>query len=73
LRRDGPAFHDHNIIANLAAQFIVGLHLMMSVDHFLIKRVPEGAADLDHNGLLHFIADHYTSHPSSFVHFFSPS
>jgi hypothetical protein len=73
LCRNGPAFNDHNSVANLATQLIVGLHSMLSVDHFFIQRVPEGATGLDHNGLLHLVAGDNTSHPSSFIHLVPPS
>ena len=54
-------FHNLHLIANLAAQFIVGFDLVAGMHHFPVQRVPVGAGDFHHHRFHHLVAGHNTS------------
>src|SRR5699024_12322938 len=52
-------FHDEDEVTNVGGVlFIVGLYLAGLANDLVIKRVLYAVLNLDHHGLLHFVADY---------------
>jgi hypothetical protein len=64
-----PGFNDPDLVADLAAKFVVGHDTFGRVDHFFVQLVAVGPGDLHHDTLFHLITGDNTSHATAVIHF----
>ena len=63
-----PAFHDLDLVADLAAQLIVRLDALAQMDNLAVERMPECPADLDHDSFGHLVTGDNTSDSTTVIH-----